>query len=321
MISSKADLLTNQRESVQHPEERKPSGPLKLCIGGIGLSVQWPESATAGWPHPFYEPFVSDGDETIRVNVRFGDCPDFSSGQLIFDAGENWRLYRQDSRYIFEIFDTLTGARNTVAVVDDGFREAEAYVSPVSSKNSAVPWSLPRLMQPLGQLLLINLLARLGGVMVHALGIDDRGGGTVYVGPSGSGKTTLGGFWRRHEAVRILSDEHVILRLQGERLYVYGTPWSGLLLAVAPHPGPVEVHRMFFIGHDREHRIWNEPKGTFASHLFSQLFLPFWNRKALTSALEFCQQLVLTTPCQRLGFAKEPSIIDFLRNPEAGGTR
>lgn len=312
--------MRSQSELVQTPEAVNADRTLKLCLGGIGFSLEWREPKMVGWPHPFYVPFVGEAKETIQLHVRFDDCPDFSRDQPIFDA-ENWRLYRQDSQYIFELFDTLTGSRNTVAFVHDDFQEAEVYVFPVSSENSPVPWSLPHLMQPLGQLLLINLLSRLGGVMVHALGIDDHGCGTVFVGPSGAGKSTLGALWSRRDGVRILSDEHIILRRERGRLYAYGTPWSGLQLNVTPHPGPVEVQRIFLIGHDREHRVWNEPKGTFASHLFSQLFLPFWNRKALTSALEFCQQLVLTTPCQRLGFAKHPSIVDFLTTAGTGGTR
>lgn len=294
---------------------------MKLCIGGIGFFLAWPDPGMVGPPLPFYQPFEGEGKETIRLRVRCDDCPDFSRTHPIFDAEQHWRLYRQDSRYIFEIFDTLTKERNIVAFVTDDFQEAEVYVFPVSSEHSPRPWFLPRLMQPLGQLLLVNRLSRFGGVMVHALGIDDSGRGMVFVGPSGAGKSTLGGLWRRHAAVRILSDECLILRHLGGRLYAYGSPWSGLQLNVTPHPGPVEVQRIFFIGHHPEHRVWDEPKGTFASHLFSQLFLPFWDRTAINCALEFCQQLVLKTPCQRLGFSKNPSIVDFLRNAKTGGTR
>ncbi len=131
-----------------------------------------------------------------------------------------------------------------ISLVNDDFDQAEVYVDPGSS-GSPPPWSLPRLMNPLGQWLLINRLAETGGVMVHALGIDDGGQGRVFVGRSGSGKSTLARFWRRRKGVRILSDEHLILRRLGRRFYAYGTPWPGMAARVSQDP--VEVQQIFLL--------------------------------------------------------------------------
>lgn len=317
----------DQSTLTQRGEAATAGDTLTFRIGGIGIHLSWPGPGMAGPLQRFQKPFVKDGDETIRIRVLLGNCPEVPRGQPVFDAEGNWRLYRVGSRYLFEIFDPLTGACQTDALVTHDFREAEAYVAPPASPKATPAWSLPRLMQPLVQLLLINLLDEFGGAMVHALGVDDNGRGSVFVGPSGAGKTTLGLFWKPHPGVRILSDECVILRRIGDRLYAYGTPWSGELLKVTPHPGPVEVERVYFIEHHREHCLWPAPEAYLASQLCSQLFLPFWNRTAIAAALDFCRQVVLTLPCHRLGFAKHPSIVGFLRrhaprsHDNKGGTR
>ena len=202
-----------------------------------------------------------------------------------------------------------------ISLVNPHFDRAEVYVAREFS-GSLPPWALGRLMNPLGQWLLVNRLSETGGVMVHALGIDDGGQGRVFVGPSGSGKSTLARFWRRRKGVRILSDEHLILRREGPRFYAYGTPWPGMAARVSP--GPVPIQQIFFIEHHPEHRLWGEGQGSLGSLLFSQLFLPRWNQRIIDSGVALCDQLVQKVQCQRLGFAKHPSVIDFVRQVKPG---
>ncbi len=152
--------------------------------------------------------------------------------------------------------------------------------------------------------------------MVHALGIDDGGQGRVFVGPSGSGKSTLARFWGRRKGVRILSDEHLIIRRLGKTFYAFGTPWPGM--AARASPGPVPIQQIFFIEHHPQHRLRNETQGILASSLFSQLFLPRWNDRIIDSGVTVCEHLVQEVDCQRLGFAKHPSVIDFVRQVEPG---
>ena len=300
------------------PMEAEIKGPLKLSIGGLGLSLRWEEPRRVNWSHPLYEPFVGEEKDTIRFHIHFSGSPKLNGQKLIFDGEHHWKLYQQDSRYLFEAFDTSTHKRSMISLVSPHFDRAEVYVARGFS-GSSPPWALGRLMNPLGQWLLVNRLAETGGVMVHALGIDDGGQGRVFVGPSGSGKSTLARFWSRRKGVRILSDEHLIIRRLGKTFYAYGTPWPGMAARVSP--GPVPIQQIFFIEHHPEHRLRNETQGILASSLFSQLFLPRWNHRIIESGVTLCQQLVQEVQCQRLGFAKHPSVIDFVRQVKPGGRK
>jgi len=228
------------------PMESEIKGPLRLSIGGVGLSVQWEEPREVNWPHPLYQPFVGEEKDTIRFHIHFSGSPELNGQELIFDGEHHWKLYQQDSQYLFEAFDTSTHKRNMISLITHHFDRAEVYVD-AGFSGSSPPWSLPRLMNPLGQWLLVNRLAETGGVMVHALGVDDGGQGRVFVGPSGSGKSTLARFWGRRKGVRILSDEHLILRRLGKTFYAYGTPWPGMAARVSPDPVPIQ--QIFFIEH------------------------------------------------------------------------
>jgi len=297
------------------PMEAEVKGPLKLSIGGLGLSLRWEEPRSVDWPHPLYEPFAGEEKDTIRFHIHFSGSPKLNGQKLIFDGEHHWKLYQQDSRYLFEAFDTSTHKRSMISLVNPHFDRVEVYVDQEFS-GSLPPWALPRLMNPLGQWLLVNRLSETGGVMVHALGIDDGGQGRGFVGPSGSGKSTLARFWRRRKGVRILSDEHLIIRRLGKTFYAYGTPWPGM--AACGSPGPVPIQQIFFIEHHPENRLRNETHGILASSLFSQLFLPRWNHRIIESGVTLCQQLVQEVQCQRLGFAKHPRVIDFVRQVKPG---
>jgi len=305
------------RSVKEPPMEAQIKGPLRLSIGGLGLCLRWEEPRQENWPHPLYEPFVGEESKNIHLNINFSGYPRLNGQKLIFDGEHHWKLYQQDSRYLFEAFDTSTHKRNMISLVNHHFDRAEVYVFPGSS-GSMPPWSLPRLMNPLGQWLLVNRLAETGGVMVHALGIDDGGQGRVFVGPSGSGKSTLARFWVRRKGVRILSDEHLIIRRLGKTFYAYGTPWPGMAARVSP--GPVPIQQIFFIEHHPKHRLWGESQGILASRLFSQLFLPRWNHRIIESGVTVCERLVQKVQCQRLGFAKHPSVIDYVRQLKPGDT-
>ena len=315
---SMSEQKAKSRRVKKPPMEAKVQGPLKLSIGGLGLSLRWEEPRRENWAHPLYEPFVGEEKDTIRFDIHFSGCPSLNGQKLIFDGEHHWKLYQQESQYLFEAFDTSTHTRNMISLVNPHFDRAEVYVLP-GSPESTPPWSISRIMHPLGKWMLVNRLAETGGVMVHALGIDDGGQGRVFVGPSGSGKSTLARFWGRRKGVRILSDEHLILRRRGKHFYAYGTPWPGMAARVSQ--APVQIRQIFLIEHHSKHRLFSESGGILASRLFAQLFLPRWNDRIIESGVTLCEQLVQEVDCQRLGFSKDPSVIEYVRQLKAGGTR
>jgi hypothetical protein len=288
---------------------------LKLKIGGIGISIEWEGSRIVDWPHPFYEKFLSNSKPQITLKVHCTGLPQHSS-QLIFDGKKEgyWRLYRNNSKYIIETFDTMTHKKNKVCFIAPDFHYGDVYIDP-KSERSRHPrikkgpfFSLPWLMQPLAQLLLVNLLTEEEGIMVHGLGINDRGKGIAFVGESGAGKSTLAEFWKSEEEVNILSDEHIIIRKEKDQFWLYGTPWPGMAMAVSSQG--VRLKKIFFIGHSLENKILGQAT---ASALFPLLFLPFWDRERMEIILKFCEELLGKIKCNKLGFIKDRSVIESVR--------
>lgn len=308
------------------------SEELRLNIGGIGIFIKWEKSRMIDWPHPHYQNFVSN--EKVDVNpttskgvgvnlqIHCGNLPRYRAGKMIFDGKKEgyWRLYRSNSKYVIEVFDTLTRKKNKVCFLEPDFRSGDVYIDPESERarhprtKKGPFFSLTSLMQPLAEILLVNLSAKENGIMVHGLGISDRGEGIAFLGGTGRGKSTLAGFYKTEKGVNILSDEHIVIRKEKKQFRLYGTPWPGMAMTVSSESVP--LNHIFFIGHASENRIFG--RGTIAD-LLPLLFLPFWDKRGLDRILDLCNNLTGKMACRRLGFIKDRSVIEFVRKIQDAG--
>ena len=74
--------------------------------------------------------------------------------------------------------------------------------------------------------LLSSLLPRRGGFMLHSAGIVKRGKAYLFLGKSGAGKSTLSKL-AAGAGLEVVSDEINLLRREGGRYRVYGSPFWG----------------------------------------------------------------------------------------------
>lgn len=263
----------------------------------------------------FYAPFGSERRVDVGVTVECGTLPRVRPEARLFDAvsPHRWRLARENGHYVFEVFDTRSPhARLQVAKADRAWSAVEVQTRPAGSVRGKPAWSLPRLMQPLGQLLLIQRLSQGRGVLLHGLGVIDRGRGLVFIGRSGAGKSTLAGLYAESGAgATVLNDEHIVVAKRGERFWVFSTPWPGAHFQV--RAGGAPIHRIYVLEHDETNRRLAAPPARLCALLTQQMFLPFWSREALGSALRLAEELVEAIPTCRLGFVNDARIIEFLR--------
>lgn len=68
------------------------------------------------------------------------------------------------------------------------------------------------------------------GFMLHSSGIVKDGYAYLFSANSGTGKSTHTALWQKYfgkENAKIINDDKPAIRLVDDKLYVYGTPWSG----------------------------------------------------------------------------------------------
>ena len=65
-------------------------------------------------------------------------------------------------------------------------------------------------------------------VMIHSSIIRNNNYGYLFLGKSGTGKSTHSSLWLKHiEGSSLLNDDNPILRVANNKVYVFGSPWSG----------------------------------------------------------------------------------------------
>ena len=67
-----------------------------------------------------------------------------------------------------------------------------------------------------------------GGISVHASCVCKQGTGYLFLGKSGTGKSTHSEQWMKaFDDCSLLNDDNPIVRIFDEKVWVYGSPWSG----------------------------------------------------------------------------------------------
>jgi len=299
---------------------------LHLSIARWGIDLSWEGARRAKEDGEiFFRDFLSNGngsgsapmhrsEQAVRFHLRCGDLPDVQPEHLIFDGTDRnrWRLSRQDGRLLFEFFHTRRPhPKIQVALIAPDFRSGEIYRRPdrIFPRRA---WSLNRLMRPLGELLMVNLLGQGYGVMVHGMGVADRGEGWLFVGRSGAGKSTLAQLYQSCQHGRILGDERLVITKAGDEFWMSGTPWPGEAMTVAPDSVP--LRRIFFLEHGKRNELVSDTLVNLFGLLFQQLLLPFWNGEALSFAIRFAEELLTSLPAYRFPFVNDARVIDFLRS-------
>jgi hypothetical protein len=220
------------------------------------------------------------------------------TGELVFDSGGVWRLYRLGGIYEF-IFQSpsLGPSPYKKAIIRDDFSSGEIQLNP---DNFGARSSLHPLDYPLDELTVVNLLGRGKGVEIHGCGVvDHQGRGHLFVGPSGAGKTTMAMMWMEIKGANILSDDRIIVR-QKDGFWIHGTPWHGE--GNICRPGKAPLHSVYFLNKSDKTMLHTVSVQDASARLLSCSFIPFYEAEAVGFSLDFLTKLASSVPCFKLHF-------------------
>lgn len=273
----------------------------RVEIGGVAIHVEFPAGLDVTLPE-VYKPFLSQKEPEIFVAAHL-DRSGVSSLQLepVFDTGPNWSLYKQNGKFIIR-------TRYVEAVCSPDFTDVDVYPLPgvdVYDLNFSV------FTYPLPEVLMINFMARHGGLMLHSCGVIDHGKGFIFCGMSGAGKSTLANIWENEVSVTVLSDDRIIVQEDNEKIMAYGTPWHGDSKHSAAEK--IAVTKFFFIEQAEENKVQELSRTDAVAHFMSRSFPPLWDKDGIARTLEFVDHLATNVPCYKLGVVPDKKILDFVR--------
>jgi hypothetical protein len=259
------------------------------------------------------EPLVSRlCDVNIRVSMM--DSLPRPARQPVFHSGGLWALFE-------ETFDECAGYRLNFqrnlpgempyksAWFDRNFKTGHLLLS-----RRFFPHGFPTqpVEYPLDEVLMIHRLACGYGLEVHAVGImDEIGRGHLFLGHSGAGKSTTARLWLKQSGIKILSDDRIILRAHGDKIFMYGTPWHGD--SGISSPDRAVVTNIYFLEQYQHNEILPLAPGLAAAELFARSFVPRHCAQGLEFSLGFMERVTREIPCNIFRFVPQQSAVEAIR--------
>ena len=282
------------------------SESLVFKIGGIELGL----SIKAGWefsPLGRFPDFSSHDLAAINYSVLLDPTPGAPPGTLIFDSGQSWRLFGDQERRILWV-GSRTFTPRLVGHFSSDYRGGDIYIT--KSKSEPAKYVFP-LSYPLGELLMTNLLGTGSGIMLHSCGVIDGGNGMVFAGEGSSGKTTTARLWNDNPGVRVINDDHTIIRKISGQFRVYGSPWHGQGGIALAEDAPLK--KIFILKHAQSNQGKRLSAAQAVAAILVRTFAPLWSAPAMDFTLQFLDELCQAVPCYELGFIPDQSAVEYVR--------
>ena len=284
----------------------------RICleIGGIAISISSRDPVLRLGVDGANQLFLSEHPRPdIRLHAGWDDPSPSRKGELLFNSGRLWQLYRDDDSYRFHFTSPALGqVPYKVATFSGDFSTGE-----ISLRRDVLGGRrfLNPLEYPLDELLVTNFLALGRGVEVHACGLKTpEGEGCLFVGPSGAGKTTMARLWLSQREATVLSDDRIILRKEEDRIWMYGTPWHGDARLSAPVRA--ELTRVFFLRHGPRNQLARKGTAEAVARFFAACFPPFHSSTGVDFSLGFYEEITGAIPCVELEFVPDGRVVEFI---------
>jgi len=284
---------------------------LKLCIADITFALLTDDpDLKIGVDGATKKFLIAGGDPDVKVIARRGNLHEKTIGKMIFDSGSLWKLYLRNGYYCFRFTSSVSGRRPyKTAFFNNEFNAGEVYFHHNDLNDNQPVYPLE---YPLCELIVNHFLARGKGTEIHACGlVDSLGRGHLFVGQSGAGKSTMARLWEDESGVIVLSDDRIILRKMGNKIWMYGTPWHGEAMFASPTRAPLKT--IYFLEKGQKHELISQKQAGSVSRLFTCSFPPFYNRDALDFTLGFLEEVVKKVPCYELRFKPDKSVVEFIK--------
>ncbi|MCX6544998.1 MAG: hypothetical protein NTV05_11385 [Acidobacteria bacterium] len=246
-----------------------------------------------------------------RVALRWEDSknPPAPQGELIYDPGSIWKMYRAGSDFCA----TLAYENQGQSVPVQGLLRANrAWDDAILTEHrSGLGWQ-SLLNLGAGELIFRTAILSSGGLVLHSSGLDDNGKGIVFIGHSGAGKSTQVGLWSHEPGVVAMNDDRIAVRVEAGGPVCYGTPWGGTAEIARNHAAPLAA--LIVLEQASENAIQPLAPAAAAPLLMARAFLPYWDAALMQRAMANLNTILARVPVYRLRCRPEGAVISLVRS-------
>lgn len=289
---------------------------IRKAIAGIDLLIEGDTNQEIREDHSDPGGFFSQGkrpeaDHRIHVRVCGDPMPDFDMEKSFFAADDVWSVYQDPSFYWIVLKPPALENPLWAARFDHEFSRGTVFCGEKlkQNRNGRVVLKHP-VGYPLDQILMMHVLARIGGMLIHAAGWAVNDSGWIFAGKSGAGKSTISNLIVEATGGTFLSDDRIIIRKIGREFLMYGTPWPGD--AGYAVNASVPLKGIFFLSKGEENSIRALTPADAIARLMPVASILWYDREKVELMMTFCDDLLSAIPMYELTFVPDQAVVSYL---------
>lgn len=279
--------MNAETKTMTSPAARRLPLHADICIGGTGVRMHTDSAELinvigqrfAGFLAPLDSPEYQFDIELLPLQ-KDGSDEDVS----IVHEGPMWQVRRGDF----------------MATWDDRTRHGNI-------RQMLSPYALDTILRIIYTL----LLAREGGMLMHASSVVRNGRAYIFTGVSGAGKTTISRL--APTDTHVLTDEMSFIRLEPEGYVAYGTPFAGELA----RPGEnirAPLAGIFLLRQGAENRIDDVSEQDAVRGLMGNILFLAQDPDLVNAVFDSAIALAARVPVRRLTFLPDQRVWDLIGN-------
>ncbi len=286
-----------------------------MNIAGIRLSINSERSLPINGYNPAYTSFLSNesmvnpSNADMTIGLTEEDIPELNNAKKVFDSNETWSMF-ENNRGIYILFQPPALAEPLwCAKVNRDFSKTTIYCGKKMFHDNNEVFFNP-VCYPLDQILMMNMLPKRKGALIHAACTTANHKAFLFPGTSGAGKSTLSRQLRKSANVTLMSDDRIVVRKIDDHYKAFGTPWPGEE-GIAENRGDL-LSAIFFINHGDTNRVTLMKPKDALKRLIPTISIPWYDSTAVSMMLQLCDDVINTIPTYALYFKPGPEISNVL---------
>ncbi len=218
-----------------------------------------------------------------------------------------WNIYNGPGKVVVTVdySDHPTIQSIAAFIVDDS---SKITIHIVLKYELIYPIVIDPLIHPFGSLLLLYLMQRKKGLLIHAsaVAIDDKA--FLFTGVSGIGKSTMARLWGECGA-QILNDDRLVLRPLDDKVMVYNNPMP----YYAQHPREAPLKAIFLLKQSPKNYI-KQLGGVLAfSRVLGNFIQQFYQQNMVANHLELMEEVLKRVKVYEVGFKPDHDIVHMIK--------
>jgi len=281
-------------------------------IGGITIQVDSDLPFQESTFLPKFAPFrvTEPGADLVTLHHHFS-LPDLDGMDLgsIIHREPPWIINRNSSHFIYRMTRSEDDTPSMVALFSPDYRNGHIYAKNAENFLRGNHHSLT--LFPTDQILLIPLIAKRKGFLIHAAGMVIHDQGLLFVGHSDAGKSTTVTMLRK--LGDILCDDRIIVRSYPEESRIYGTWSHGTVPDVSAGSAPLRAIMILEKSPDN-HLLPLTEKGEILRILPQYVIRSLIDPKWWMETIDVLGDLIRRVPVYRLQLDKSGGVADVIED-------